>query len=102
QADKLIQDQKAKLAKTMYPARMVEVSASFPYKAQLEAFRRALRKSSIEELIKEKDFIPQFLGISVQRRTVKAKGTLKDEEGWEDVDTVLDKEKNKFQWAFYR
>jgi len=95
---------KGKLARTIYPIRMVVVSASFPYKAQLEQFRRALRKGSIDDIIKDKEekSRPQFLGVDVQRRVVKP-GVAATEEEWEAVDTVVDKEKQTtLQWAKYR
>jgi hypothetical protein len=102
QAEELVSQNKAKLARDIHPTRMIVVSASFPYRAQLEGFKRALRQKSIDDLIKSKDrkFLPQFTGIDVQRREYKP--GLKDDEGWEDVDTVVDKEKNRFHWAYYR
>lgn len=91
---------KEKLAITMYPARTVVVSASFPFKAQLEAYRRALRLPTLKDLLseKEKDSVPVFLGINVQRRVVKPNTQMKEEEGWEDLDTT----KDGMQWANYR
>lgn len=93
-------DSKEKLAITMYPGRMVVVSASFPFKAQLEAYRKALRLPSMAALLapEEKDSLPAFLGINVQRRTVKHNVQMKEEEGWEDLDTT----KEGVQWASYR
>ena len=44
-----------KLAITMYPARTIVVSASFPFKAQLEAYRRALRLPTLKDLLSEKE-----------------------------------------------
>lgn len=89
-----------KLAITMYPGRMVVVSASFPFKAQLEAYRKALRLPSMASLLaqEEKDSLPTFLGMNVQRRTVKHNVQMKEEEGWEDLDTT----KDGTQWVSYR
>jgi hypothetical protein len=91
---------KEKLAINMYPARMVVVSASFPFKAQLEAYRRALRLPTMAALLspEEKDSVPAFLGIHVQRRTLKANAQMKEEEGWEDLDTT----KEGDRWVTYR
>ncbi|MCS6850140.1 MAG: hypothetical protein NZ700_03095 [Gemmataceae bacterium] len=85
-----------KFAEIMYPVRMVIVAMSFPYKEQLESFRRALRLPTIEALMAERDAIPSFIGLHVQRRVVKP--GLKPEEGWEDLDVG----KDNTQWVSYR
>jgi hypothetical protein len=71
-----------KLAKTVIPTRMAIVSGSFPYRAQLEEYRRALHFDSIEAMANVVS--PEFLGIMVQRRTVKPTGEPITE--WEDLD----------------
>lgn len=87
-----------KLASAMFPTRMVVVNASFPYQAQLDAFRRALRLNSVQDLLKEKESIPQFLGVNVQRRELRPGINLKEDEGWEDLDT--DKDRGQ-RWTTY-
>jgi uncharacterized membrane protein YgcG len=71
-----------KLAKTVFPTRMAIVSGSFPYRAQLEEYRRALHFDSIESMLGTVS--PEFLGIMVQRRTVKPNGEPITD--WEDLD----------------
>ncbi|MFN4261513.1 MAG: hypothetical protein ACK4RK_19695 [Gemmataceae bacterium] len=85
----------AKFAEVMQPTRLVVVTASFPYMEQLEAFRKALRLPSIQALINEKEGLPQFLGMEVQRRAFDGKGNLRED--WAPLDT-----KNDVQWATYR
>jgi hypothetical protein len=48
-------------AQQMKPVRMVVVTASFPYRAQLEEMRRALRLATVADLK------PKFLGLVVER-----------------------------------
>ncbi|MBL8798049.1 MAG: hypothetical protein JNM56_29400 [Planctomycetia bacterium] len=80
----------AKLAETITPKRLVIVSGSFPYKDQLELFRKALREKEIKDLAKDKENnLPKFLGFNVQRRTLVAPGGA-EKEKWHDLD--LEKE----------
>jgi hypothetical protein len=78
-----------KFAQTVHPARMVIISASFPYKEQLNNYMRALgRKNSLRELIAEKDLLPRFDSGKVRRRVVTPDGTpLKGKAGeWAELD----------------
>jgi hypothetical protein len=71
-----------KLAQTVIPTRMAIISGSFPYRAQLEEYRRALHFDSIESMLSVVS--PEFLGMMVQRRTVKSNGEPITD--WEDLD----------------
>jgi hypothetical protein len=81
--DKLDEQRGMKLAQDMLPVRMVVVSGSFPYRRQLEEFRRALRFDSIDALLNDPLAIPEFLGINVQRREIAASGEPSE---WADLD----------------
>ena len=75
--------EKARMAEIIHPMRMVIVHASFPYKKQLELFQTQLRYSSMEALLKDNTFLPDFRGFIVERRVV---GTDKKEPvKWEPV-----------------
>lgn len=76
----------AKLAETYIPIRMVEISAAFPYRAQLENFRQALRLNSLDDLFASQDIpLPTFAGFNVQRRAYTLDNKLVNED-WEDLD----------------
>jgi hypothetical protein len=60
-------------AEKIRPTRMVVISATFPYKEQLDLYRLALRAAKPEDL---KQF-PQFLGLVVYRRTTLPDGKVK-------------------------
>ncbi len=76
-------------AKFIQPYVMAVVSGSFPYKQQLENFRRALHYSSVQEMLRDKAKDPsvEFAGFHVERRTLSLDG--KEEQGWTplDIDT---------------
>jgi hypothetical protein len=73
-----------KLAITLHPQKMVVLQASFPYRAQLERFRQALRLNKVEDLYNRQDDMPVFNGVDLQRRTFNARG---DEiEGWQSIE----------------
>jgi hypothetical protein len=55
---------------TIKPARMIVVYGTFPYRQQLELYRKALRKNSIEELFPSK-LAPKILGLNVVRYEVE-------------------------------
>src|SRR5262245_2887127 len=65
------------LARQLQPARMVLIEGSFPYKEQLEEFRRMLRLDTIQDVLdetvdkdkdeKEKLYAFRFLGVDVER-----------------------------------
>jgi hypothetical protein len=60
--------QNQKLAEFIQPVRMVVVSASFPYRKQLEEFQKALRYQSMPELLASPSDMPVFKGFNVQRQ----------------------------------
>ncbi len=76
----------AKLAEAVHPTRMVVFYASFPYKAQLANYTRAL-KLDVNALIAAKE-LPAFEPCRMRRRAVDANGDpLKGKEGeWTEVD----------------
>jgi hypothetical protein len=69
-------------AEVARPAQLVVVQASFPYKAQLEAFRKALRLRSEAELFDRPEMAPRFLGLNVLRREVRPGG---EKSPWEPL-----------------
>ena len=73
-----------RLALTIHPQKMVVLQGSFPYRAQLEKFRLALRYQSVDELLRHPEDMPVFAGVDVQRRAYSAKGELLEE--WQPVD----------------
>jgi hypothetical protein len=75
----------AKFAETVYPLRMVIITASFPYRQQLEVYRKALKVKSIAELASSKDppLMPEFVPCKVQRRQVYPNGKVSD---WAPLD----------------
>ncbi len=96
----LEQKMDAKLAETLYPVRMVVVSASFPYKEQWEEFRRKLRRRTLGEMIMmhsagETPF--QFTGYQIQRRVYGPNGKLLKD--WTDFTEDMEK---AIKWHFIR
>ena len=78
-------------ARQLMPARIAYIAASFPYKAQLEEFRRKLKKRSIDEVLNEtsgegddKRKSVAFLGVKVQRMEVDANDQKVTD--WKDLD----------------
>jgi hypothetical protein len=77
------------LAEAYTPIRFVEITGMFPYKLQLEEFRKALRMNTVEELFLEPESTPEFSGFNVQRRVYTLDGKMLNKdvnEGWEDLD----------------
>ena len=72
------------LAQTAYPIRVLQVSAAFPYRLQLEEFRKALRFNSVDDLFTDQAATPEFTGYSIQRRVFKPDGTMAQD--WMDFD----------------
>ncbi len=72
-----------RLAAQVRPIRMVVVTGAFPYRKELEEFRRALRFDSVDSLLSDPQAIPEFMGIDVQRREVPANGEPGE---WEPLD----------------
>jgi hypothetical protein len=80
-------------AEKIRPARMVIVSATFPYAEQLEMYRQALRAKEVGDLKQ----LPEFLGLYIYRRTILPNGKVeyeKDDSG-KDVEwkSLVDKDK---------
>jgi hypothetical protein len=70
--DKLQVDQ-ARLAEALRPLRMVVVTGSVPYKAQVEEYQRALRKQYAEELQATNE-LPWYHSYNVERQVLSADG----------------------------
>ena len=83
--DKLT-DEKGKPAETNLPVRMVVVTGAFPFKAQLEEFAKALRFESVDELLLDPDFRPEFTGFTVERRTLGPDGKPLADQDWAPLD----------------
>ena len=74
------------LAEQIEPYRMVIITGAFPYKAQLDQFKSALRQKSVDEMLNNQD-IPggvEFAGLSVQRRQARL-GESFDKQEWQDL-----------------
>jgi hypothetical protein len=56
------------MAREVAPLRVAVVTASFPYRKQVEAFQEALRLRSVDDLRSEPGAFPRFLGLNVERR----------------------------------
>lgn len=85
--DKL--EDNAKLAQTNIPRRMIIVTAAFPYKQQLEEYRKAMRYGSVEEMLLDPTAArPEFIGFNVQRRKYNPEGKMVDD--WTDIDVLAD------------
>jgi hypothetical protein len=56
------------VARDMWPLPVVVVTASFPYRKQIEAFEAALRLHSVADLRDEPGAFPRVLGLNVERR----------------------------------
>jgi len=70
----------ARLATTVQPYRMAMVSASFPYRRQLEEYCRALRLPSIRALHDSREgLMPRFSKIIVRRRAIDERGRLAED-----------------------
>ncbi len=89
----------ARLADTVLPLRMAVITASFPYKKQLEQFQQALRLRHFGEVFADGvtdrgERVPQFqfLGCNVERRELGPDGkpVVRDRkespQGWEKLD----------------
>jgi hypothetical protein len=61
-------------AQTVSAVRMVVVTGAFPYKKQLEEFRKALHFDSIADMLRDREANPEFMGLLVERRTVQPDG----------------------------
>jgi hypothetical protein len=78
------------LAETLYPVRMVMVTATFPFRQQLEEFRRALKKRTLDELFlmfNNNEATWEFKNFDIQRRVLYPNGMEKTP--WQDYDKEL-------------
>jgi hypothetical protein len=79
-----------RLAITIKPQRMAIIQASFPYRAQLEKFRIALRYQELKELYQHQDDMPVFNGVDLQRRAYRPRNGGRDLgpplEDWQSID----------------
>ncbi len=73
------------LGRYLEPTRMVVVSATFPFDKQLENFRKALRKDTVNDLFLYADTTPQFLGLLVKRGELNADNQPVNWKEWELV-----------------
>jgi hypothetical protein len=73
-----------RLAITIRPQKMVVLQASYPYRAELEKFRVALRYKSLPDLYANQSDMPVFDGVDLQRRAYGPKGDLLED--WQSVD----------------
>jgi hypothetical protein len=81
--DKLEDQKDVKLADDILPVRMAIVVAALPYKKQLEEFQKALRYPTLEALYADKESVPQFEELLVERQEISADGKGK---GWAKLD----------------
>ena len=77
----------APLAEMVQPYRMAMVSAAFPYRAQLDAYRRALGAKTVGDLAATKDW-PRFLRFHVRRRAIDATGRVVED--WAKLNLAAD------------
>jgi hypothetical protein len=88
--DKLDTSQNIRLAEDIYPVRMAVVTGSFPFKQQMEEFRRALKRHSLEELFSmfsSEEAKWEFHNFRIQRRALYPDGRLKAD--WHDYGDKL-------------
>jgi hypothetical protein len=86
----------ARIAQTILPRRMVIVTGAFPYKQQLEEYRKAMRYGSIEEMLADPAGArPEFFGFNVQRRKYNEQGAMIDD--WTDIDVHADMKRLRMQ-----
>ena len=81
---------KYKAAEQIKPVRMVVVQMSFPFRSEMEEYRKALRCDKLTDLIAKPDDLPTFKGFEVQRRIRSLDGSkilsTGEDEGWENYD----------------
>ena len=78
------------LAEQIYPVRMTIVTGTFPFRQQMEEFRRALKKRTLDELfgmINSDEAFWQFMGFKIQRRVLYPDG--REKTGWQDYEDTL-------------
>jgi hypothetical protein len=92
-----------RLAITIKPARMAVLQASFPYRAELEKFRIALRYKDINELFQHQEE-PVFYGVDVQRREYRPSGKGQEPEllqDWTSVDLAAESQELRAVKLYY-
>jgi hypothetical protein len=88
-----------RLAITIHPQKMVVLQAAFPYRAQLEKFKAALRYNKIEDLYQHPEDMPVFRGVDVQRRAYNAKDELLED--WQTIDLALNSQELRAIKLYY-
>ncbi|OAI54268.1 hypothetical protein AYO44_15235 [Planctomycetaceae bacterium SCGC AG-212-F19] len=79
----------AEPAETVSPVRMAVVSASFPFRTQMEIYKQSMRKGSLTDLLKDDgELLPRFLRFQVRRRTLEISGKVKED--WRDLNLETD------------
>ncbi|HLW63944.1 MAG TPA: hypothetical protein VKS79_01410 [Gemmataceae bacterium] len=76
--------QNHKPAEFIQPVRMVVISASFPYRKQLEEYQKALRYQTLNELAANPADMPVFKGFNVERQVKSVDGKIL--QGWTPFD----------------
>ena len=92
-----------RLAITIKPARMAVLQASFPYRAELEKFRIALRLKDINQLFQQQEE-PVFYGVDVQRREYRPRGKGQEPEllqDWTSVDLAAESQELRAVKLYY-
>jgi hypothetical protein len=90
-ADKIDKDPQATLAEFVYPVRMVQITGTFPFRDQLERFRQALRKKSIDEMLSANSSeapVWEFKGFEIERQVRTLDGT-RVIRSWEPYSKVI-------------
>jgi hypothetical protein len=88
--DKVGNNPDVRLAEQIIPVRMAIVTGTFPFRQQMEEFRRALKKRSLEELfamIGSDEASWQFKGFKIQRRVFYPDG--REKSPWQDYEETL-------------
>jgi hypothetical protein len=88
--DKVGTRQNVRLAETIYPVRMAVVTGTFPLRQQMDEFRRALKKRSLDELflmLNNEEASWKFAGFRIQRRVLYPDG--REKTPWQDYEKEL-------------
>jgi len=88
-----------RLAITIHPQKMVVLQGAFPYRAQLEKFKDALRYQSIKDLFAHADDLPTFNGVDLQRRIYKPNGDLIED--WQSIDLAANSQELRAVKLYY-
>jgi hypothetical protein len=88
-----------RLAITIHPQKAVVLQAAFPYRAELEKFKDALRYQSIKDLFNHPDDLPVFNGVDLQRQIYKPNGDLV--ENWQSIDLAANSQALRAVKLFY-